>query len=459
MWQFIFIFMGLFLAACQIAEPIEVTGEQMTTAVPTLAHTPTPAPTATAVPTVTPVPILPPVTPADLDRLPNVAFDLLFMSGDALQMWAHESGQIETLVAEAAWPRYSLDAARQAILAVRDLSTEPAAAELILIEPTTGQIRVLLSPVAGLLDFALSPDGQSVAYTLQDEERPTGTVYLLASDGSQQTIAICQRIYTKDYGDWVYTADVGCGAISWSPDGQTALWRDVDGVWEGGWQTAPRLLIANEWFEDDPPRIYAPTQDWSPDGRYLLINARRGKGITLRVFDTETAALLELPHSLTALDNRAYWLWTQDNRLFTVRPPDGVDEGTEIFVEIWRVAETELVREDALAISRLAYEIPVAPAQLNDGRFAFALTDSSQQNGQMRGLYLLNNLDTPPQQVNALPPSGWGHPHLVWLPDGTAAIHYDPESEQIFFVPTDGSPLTDLTSVMGQEVSNLTWLP
>lgn len=479
MWRIIFVFIGLLLVACQTSDTVWVTQQAaITTAVPspisapattsvaetmpptplpTLVYTRTPMPTATVVPTDTPVPILPPILPADPDQLPPISYDLLFMTGDTLQLWAHESGQIETLLAGALWPQYSLDSAGKTILAARALTTEPATAELILIERATGQSRVLLSPIVGLVDFALSPDGQSAAYTVQDEEQPTGSVCLVTSDGVTQTLAPCQWLYTKDHGDWIFTAEVGCGNISWAPDSQMFLWGDADGVWASVWQTTPRLLVANEWFEDDPPRIYSATQDWSPNGRYLLINAKRSKGATLRVFDTTTEALFEVPYPLPNIDPGAYWVWTQDNRLFLVRPP-GLDEGTDNFAEIWRVAETELIQEDELPISTLANEVPAAPAQLDNGRFAFALTDINQQNEQIRGLYFLNDFDTIPQKVNSLPPARWVR-SLVWLPNGEAAIYTYFERKQIFLVPIDGSPLIDLTEVMGEVVNHLTWLP
>ncbi len=478
MWRIIFVLTGLMLVACQPSEPVLVTRVEMTTAVPsptstatpipiietlsptslpTRVYTPTPIPTITAVPTDTPIPILPPILPAKPDQLPLISFDLLFMDGDTLKLWAHESGQIATLLAGPLRLQYSLDAEGKTILVARELTADPATAELVLIERATGQSRVLLGPITGLADFALSPDGQSVVYTVQDEDQPTGSVHFLTSDGATQTIATCQWLYIKDHPDWVYTYDTGCGDISWAPDNQTFLWNDIDGVWAGGLQTPPRLLIANEWFDDDPPRTYYPTQDWSPNGRYLLIQARRGGGITLRILDTNTEAVIEVPYFLSTIDPEAYWLWTQDNRLFVMRPHRR-DETPDNFAEIWRVAETELIQEDALAIPRLASEVPAPPAQLDDSRFAFVLTDINQDSGQARGLYFLDDLDTSPQKVNSLPPARFIY-SLVWLPDGQAAIYHYFEGNQILFVPTDGSPLIDLTEVMGKEMSNLAWLP
>jgi hypothetical protein len=381
------------------------------------------------------------------------------MTGNFLKRWVHDSNQIETLLAEPIWPYYSLDAARQTILVARDLPVEPPAAELFLIEPSAGISRTLLSPISGLLDFALSPDGQVVAYTTGEVGATSGSVHLLAMDGRQQTVVSCQLIYAQDHGDFVHTSHVGCGTLRWSPDSQTVLWSDVAGVWEGGWRTEPRLLIANEWFADDAPRIYVPTQDWSLDGRYQLVIAHRGKGYSRRVYDRQTGTLIEVPHSITGLGETAYWRWTQDNRLFTVRPPAYFDDETENIAEIWHVEADELLLDESLVILSKEVGQPQRPIQLADGRFAFAFVSNDPLNPEWRGLYIISAMSEPPFKMNGLPPSRLFDHQLTWLPDGSAAIYHNLATNQILYVAMDGSPLIDVTAAFGPEVTGVTWLP
>jgi hypothetical protein len=152
----------------------------------------------------------------------------------------------------------------------------------------------------------------------------------------------------------------------------------------------------------------------------------------------------------------------QDGRLFVIRP--GAEPNNVVpSGEIWRVnpQDAALIRDLVFPIKGIEPgNLPQGPAQLADGRLAFAFTNTSATDYRGRGLYFVSLNDRLLQRVNGLPPTAEGpsfNVRITWSPDGAGALVQDGNSGTLLYVPTDGSPLYDLRPVVG-EAFGFTWL-
>jgi hypothetical protein len=162
----------------------------------------------------------------------------------------------------------------------------------------------------------------------------------------------------------------------------------------------------------------------------------------------------------------AYWQWTPDNRLFTVRLPIYIDGETDNFGELWHIEGNELIQDAALALPNPHNIPPVAPSQLGDGRFAFILNHNDPADATTRNLYLITSFDQPPQPLISLPPlrGFWDITHsqsLTWTPDASGVLYMlvAPDVLEPFYIPAVCSILYDLTNLLGSAITDLLWLP
>ncbi len=475
------------LLACRPAGPPDITrmaaGETAVAATPPPTWTPSPTiistTTVTAVPTWTPDPaptaVTNPTTPTQQQTtgqaLP-INNDLLFINDGELQIWQPQTGQVTTLLAQTesnmivnGW-RTTPDG--QSVLIAQTPDNDQPGFTLFLFQATTRLLQELWSESdTYLFAYALAVDGRSVALITGTTSSQTGegveTVQLINSESGQASkLTDCpnSRQLGNETNSFTYT--LRCQSLVAAPDGRTWLWRDIEGVWQGGREQAPRLLVAHDFFEEDLPRIYSPTTDWSPDGRYQLLSAQRFEGSNRWVLDMTTGQTIAVPNSVTGLDKVAYWQWTPDNHLFTVRPPIYINGETDNVAELWQIAGNELVAAASLALPDLEGVPPAAPSQLGDGRFAFILNHTAA----IGSLYLITSFEQPPQPLVNLPLlSGfWDSTHrqsLTWTPDARGVLYSLPtaDTRQLFYIPDDNSTLYDLTPLLGSNITSLLWLP
>lgn len=498
---------GFCLAACSPTTPVVVTHTRVSqTAVAvtaTATRTPLPAPTIISAPTLPALPTIPavedgqatPMAAATRTPVPSptavttlltpiqrlaagatlpLNHDLLFISAGELKVWQPQTGQVHTLLARtdlvvSGW-RATPD--RHMVLIAQTAGENKPGFTLSLFTADTRQVRELWSePDHYLLAYALATNGRDAALItrstpLDTPEDPEVIQVIDGETGQITTLADCP--YTRPFEndtDNVYIDH--CHSLVAVPDGQTWLWRDSEGVWQGELAQPPRLLVPHEYFDNDPPRIYTPTDDWSPDGRYQLLLARRFEGRNRWVLDMITGQNMEVPNSYIELGQLvSYWQWTADNQLFTVRPPRYEEGETDNFAELWHIAAGQLGPDAALMLPNLEQIPPAAASQLPDGRFAFIINHTDPATAVTRQLYLITNFDQPPQPLVSLPPlrEHWSYTHdqsLTWAPDNSGVLYILPsaKSHQPFYIAADGSILYDLTDLLGINLTDLIWLP
>ena len=108
-------------------------------------------------------------------------------------------------------------------------------------------------PMAIYSDPRFSPDGKSIAVTVQDPDRTRR--YMALSRGRRDP---ADNVRTNAY--WA----------AWSPDGERLLTRFGDGRLDG--RTAEEILYKDDRY------IGANVLDWSPDGKYLSIDLTTKEG-------------------------------------------------------------------------------------------------------------------------------------------------------------------------------------
>ena len=356
---------------------------------------------------------------------------------------------------------------KQTILIAQTGDDEVPGFTLSLFEAGTKQMEMLWSESEQyLLAYALAPNGRSAAIITSAtsprsrEDQGIQDIISVINREDRQITPLTNCPNARPEANFTYINR--CQTIVSTPDNQSWLWRDIEGVWQGNLEQTPRLLLAHDYFDNDPPRIYHPTDDWSPNGRYQLLLARRFKGRTRWVFDINTQQIMEVPNSIVGLDRLSYWQWTQDNHLFGVRQPNRRDDEADHIAELWRVADGQLLLDASLAL----FPSPVAePAPLTDGRFALLINSDQPDKPEARNLYLLTDLQQPLQTVVSLPPLddryGTYGQSIQWLPDNSGALYRLPtrETDRTFYIPAEGAVLYEVTALLGPDIADFLWLP
>jgi len=472
---FVVVVFAVALAACDQA-PTTTTILPTRTVVPT----PTEAPTPTA-----PLPTASVVKPVTVDQLPPIPRDLLFLDRGNLVRWNHTTGQFEILSGNVTC--YSISTDRQTL--VLESAQGGDVYEIAMLDLASGNKTSLVETTSPLIDVALSPDGQWVTYIQSDASplrewrcrpdlvnfamypftyggRYAGSIFSLRVSPSQEIAAESP----DEIGHCRGSEGLGfCNRVLWSPDSRSILWSDVEGVWSfelGASQAQliiPQTLNQPDYFDN---RIYFPWL-WSPSGRYVLAAFLIFEGVTQVVLDTQTGKVAEVPGSNSYQYPGSNPTWMADGRLLAIRPPlpSEYSDFPPSAIEIWRVDPQQpgmLVLESSFRLDVAWEQVPTAdPAQLDDGRLAFAILSRESGDDPARGLYFADPASLTPRKVNALPPSlsesFYFQSGIVWSPDGQGAILQDwSDHPMLLYVPTDGSAVYDLSLVI--QGCCFTWL-
>jgi hypothetical protein len=263
----------------------------------------------------------------------------------------------------------------------------------------------------------------------------------------------------------VYGYTFGCQGVLWSPDSSALVWGDGQGMWWSNLE-APAHLVASNYIAPPNKRgsfSYVPVS-WSPIGRYVLLAVSMGEGDTRAVLDTQTGHVIDITDSVEYVGPSALITWMRDGRLFIVRP-NNATSGVGATGEIWHInpaGQGRLSRDKVFAISLASESEPVAPAQLEDGRLAFAMLNASSTNYIERGLYVLALDALIPRKLIGLPPAGTDEFHdffaeVAWAPDGSGAIIRDRLANWLIYAAIDSGALYDLQAIASQNACCFTW--
>ncbi len=247
------------------------------------------------------------------------------------------------------------------------------------------QPRPLTSTGGGIYDYAVSPTGDFVAYSVANKAGGLD-IWDMGRDGSDQKVL-------------VDCASDRCTAPSWSPDGaRLAYSRESPNPVEGQPHGPPRVWIYemataqnNPLYQDSQMLGYGPS--WSPDGKRLA--AWDGGAGSIRVLDLQTNETMLLP---SQSGNPGTW------------SPDGL---TMLYDDISLVGEQPYVK---MFIADFATK-KIRPAFNDDTQ----LTDYSVPTWSPDGQWVAAGVKTPT--------SGLGSALWIMHPDGSAgrAVAEDPQ--------------------------------
>lgn len=468
-----------------VAPSVTPEGETAVSPTPTLAptNTPTPTPAATAVTN-------PPTQAVTAAPLPATGRDLLFLADGAFRQWNHNTRQIETILpgpdpaaripdAENRLPHFvgditdfamSADGKRAVVarLTAAELLGEPESGailqqsyELLFIDMISREVWTLAPQVDNLSGLVLSADAQQLAFagTGLDGAKPAAPeeplpdkLYVLAPGGGNPG-PIRQ----------IHACEQSCTGLAWHPDNNLLAFADRAALWLFNLAaSAPEVLLPNVVVEPgqgdvSQNALYAPI-DWARNGRYLMLWQEGREGGSRVVLDVPTRQLADVPNTFTSAEPfPVQTMWLPDDRLYVLRSLS-LEGALTPTAELWRIQPENGVvsREEWATLS----DQPLGAGgqqYLEDGRFAYVLF--APEANPAAGTYILKGMAETPQRVNAVPPVTFapGGQHALWAADGSGAIVVS--GERVYYAPTEGEALFEVTAVLGSNPAQFQWQP
>ncbi|MCA9944106.1 MAG: hypothetical protein KC449_11525, partial [Anaerolineales bacterium] len=332
------------------------------------------------------------------------------------------------------------------------------------------EIWTLVPKVDNLIHFDLSPNAQQLAFVASGLDGiPDATTSQLAAN----------NLYVLATGGGnannlrqVYACQLVCLRPTWHIESNLVAFADGDGLWLYNIAAnAPDQLLENqlpvlEGPSADPGLFYTPIA-WANNGRYLLLQRSTFNNSTHTVLDVPTGTLAaEVDALVDVYPPPTEVSWMLDDRLFVVRTQLEPKPITPI-AEIWRfnLDAGQLILEESTPLSGQPMTATGA-TYLEDGRFAFALDISPSTFNEPPavqaaiGTYLLTSLIITPKRVNSLPlvnTPPFSRTMIFWTKDGSGALLQNDSS--IYYAPTNGDFLYEVTAVFGQNPHAFQWQP
>ncbi|MCB8976170.1 MAG: hypothetical protein H6657_01945 [Ardenticatenaceae bacterium] len=492
------------VAATNTPDPIAEATDTAVDPTPTLIATATPTAeiVATAVTN-------PPVQVVNSQPLPASSRNLLFLADGAFKQWNHATSQVETIVPgpnpasrvpeDDIWPAegfvgdvtaFSMSADGKRAVVARLLNKQASSPELgslvetsqelLFVDMISGEMWTLVPQVDNLGDFQLSPDAQQLAFTGTglDGIPDAGTNPPDADSG----VPLPNNLYVMSTGGGnpgpvrlVRDCTSRCLWPVWHGESNLVAFTDNEALWLYNIAAnEPEILLVNTPFysgmaDVSQISIYSPIA-WAKNGRYLLLWNGGWESASRAVLDVPTKAFAAIPNSLVYADPFPSEIsWMPDDRLLIWRT-EHTNNSIVPLAELWRFnpANEELVKEESTVLSTLPLGV-LGGTTLENGRFAFALNSSpadldNETAVAAAGTYQLVSLAETPERVNTLPPSeaaSW-QSQVYWAKDGSGAILVQQPRQfetTVFYAPTDGDFLYEITAVLGQNAHAFQWQP
>jgi hypothetical protein len=435
--------------AFTITDTLQIKSPEVTTPTPAKATT---APTATQA--------------SPLAQPPYVSSDLLFLSEHRLGRWNDVSGELSLMAANVTSFASSDNGHKVALLRSRGLATRDTNLfNLDVMDLQTNNTRTILQDTPHISLLALSPDGQWIAYTSQEQG---GSIYLLETNNSASPV----KLGTCSQPD--HTLDCDNGPI-WSPDSRSLAWSDEQGVWMytfDSHQTA--LAIPGKLDVSDPKgevshiQVAFSQMVWSPQGRYLKAKiSPSGSDVHWQaILDTRTGRVAEVPETYTQDHTSSVLTWLPDGRLCQVLGSDR-QQNQGPTANLWSVLPT---RDDLLlelksfklqsgdfpsAVNNLPElnDVPAWLESIDNQLVSFILSLPGQTRSGI--LFTMDLKYGAVQKINELP---YDIQMILWAPDHTGTLVLSQQGE-ILFVPRDGGAPMNLVPSLGSDAQEFHWLP
>lgn len=452
-------------------------------------------------PTATPTPITEPLIKiATADDLPTLPADLLYVKDGTLYLWDHQTNEQRSLLPTAAptalgaavaliparfGPGPPLGTVRQVELSqhgqqvaavVQALVQESGAvSDIVLLDLATNQAVTLVPNTHVAAGLTFSPDGKWLAYWADSEEiqarRSPGLgapLPQITSDFWPAAVYIQQTsppYVRKVLGRCSPPEGYACqSALHWARQGDRVMWFAGNNLW---WADLQGKLAQTRAIE-----LVAEPTLWSSHDNYLLGRMGSGyiEGSLWGIVTLSTGKRMEIPGTFEYVKRNAELAWALDENLLITwvgNPP--LLQRLAVTGERLTVIE-EVPMPLLLAANDTGF--PTKPVQLADGRILLALVNANAQNPAGRGIYQVwAGVST---RLNGLPTAYHRQPdstyfnfsgELFWSADGAGVIYYEPyteygyPAENLLYVPADGSALYDLKPILGDQPTNLLWVP
>ncbi len=312
------------------------------------------------------------------------------------------AGQVEPAPAEVSPAPFQADQA--GILYVAP--DEQERPQLFRIEGSSGQPVALTREPIGVLNYALSPDGVTVAYTAAGEGGQTSLSLLQLDGAGPPALLPCPGLI--------------CDQPVWSPDGQRLIYESLSQPTPDAPAGLPSLWVLDLTAHETEPvfqdhRWPGFNARWSPDGRWLSY-IYPGSG-EMEIYNLEDGRRYSLPNLGGTL---ADWSPGGEYLLLTnrVNRADGP--------ELSHLFRFEVAKEALLDLSeRAALEDAVmdtAAAWSPDGTWIVVVRREMSQAGAATGnqLWLMGADGAQARPLTSEPGLIYGTP--AWSPDGTQLL-------------------------------------
>ena len=407
-------------------------------------------------------------TPAPRLRLLS---DLLFLSGNRLVRWDKITNYPDTLTdgVEA----FSVSANGQKVALLRKRSPSPTEENLYnleMLDLQTQRIMILVEKVHPLVQMQLSPDGRWIAYMLESGAlypMGGGSIFVLSAESPTEPIemGICHS-----------ENEAHCAQLAWSPDSLSLLWNDQDGLWLSTLdRPSSRLVHPNQVEVTDPKgekstvsvTFSAPV--WSPGGRFVLTHIiPSASGVHWHaVVDTRSGRMEAVPdtdeYAMEDITPIIKVDWMPDGYFWVAHSNDPA-LGEPPFIKLWQVVATHTnmmvliqsftLQPDACTHADLVH-YSYGPDWLARYDEKTLLIGIHALGIDLPGaLYRLDQMSGGATCLHQLPINPT---RVLWSPDGLGALVLGEEG-QLFFAPTDGSPLRELSTLFGQAAHGFIWM-
>jgi hypothetical protein len=484
-----------------ISTPLSTALPVETAVMPTPTLIPTATPTTETVPTAV---TDPPVQVISSQPLPTSSRDLLFIADGSFKQWNHATGQIETIVAGTNRTNptpekpdeqipgsitsfvMSADGKRAVVARVLSGANAPDIQnsqaeytyELLFVDMISREVWPLVPQVDNLFGLDLSPNAQQLAFVASglngipdaiDNNAPANNLYVLETrGGNPANLRLVHRCTTY------------CRSPKWHIENNLVVFGEDGALWLYNIAASePEMLLENNPFSMEMTNVgevsvYWP-EAWARNGRTLMLWHGHWEGASRAILDLPTGNLVEVPNTFVYADIfPAQVSWMPDDRLLIWHTQSTKTElvPTDFVpvVELWRfdLDSGELTLDESALLSTEKLGV-TGGIYLENGRFAFALDapllpDDLTGIRDQIGTYQLVSLAEQPMRVNSLPVDTdvYRQADVIWAGDGSGALLVQsdyPNQPNLFYAPTDGNFLYEVTAVFGQYPHSFQWQP
>ena len=475
--------------------------------------TSTPRPTSTPIPTFTspPIPTFPPEA-ARPKGWPPIPEDLYFIRNGSLWRWPSKGGALEQVVpafqSDSSGGKLSKRTLGPGLTGVIGYRLTPDGQYIVFyfvdVEPKlmvlnrTNDISVTISTAANLNygppspyfpyyvpSFDITPDGRYLVYLAwgmlpnvtsngpdrgHPEEMPPvkkayyGTIFAVDVQNPNHEFELG---YCAARSDLEY--ELKCDRFVLSPDGKRIAFSDGRGVWISDIpQGEPRLLAKHQ--HDSGFCGVWHVRNWSPDGRWLLIDVGCYEGGFSALMDASMGKVQEIPHTWNYPGPYVNITWRQNGTGMLVNHINLSSADGPAYLTL---VSTEKTVQETVVISttRPSDVWPTEAHDLPDGKIGFANQPCVDNKGLGAGVYTIEKDGTNLAFVLPLPAmpcyasEGIQRPlgMVLWSPRGEAYLYLirdDQHGQQanLLLGLSDGSILWDVRELLA-DAHSFQWQP